>query len=410
MARSSTNDRSLRAGDLAYLDPLRAAQVVEDSRAATWAIYLMLLLLAAALAWAWVAQVDIIAKAEARVVADGKEQVIASLEGGILRELHVREGQQVAAGDALALLDPTRFEVQQAEGNTKRLALQGALARLAAESTGQPPRFPDEVKAARAVLDGETESYRARQTALHEAVALHRRSIELLRGELGVAESMASKGVMSEVEVMRLRRQLNELSLQVQERINRFRQEASAELIKVRTELSLLQEQMVVRDDQLRRTVLTSPVAGIVKSIKNHTLGGVVAPGAPLLEIVQVGPQVLIEARVRPADIGFVKVGQEVKIKLSAYEYTVYGGLTGKVLSISPDAIADVERSGDRDAGTSHYRALVRGTAGSLQSAGKPLQVLPGMTGSAEIRTGQRSVLAFLLRPMLKSQEAFRER
>lgn len=396
---------ALRQGDLAYLDPLRAAQVVEDARAATWAIYLMLLLVACAVGWAWVAQVDIIAKAEARVVPDGKEQVIASLEGGILRELHVREGQQVAAGDTLALLDPTRFEAQQAEGRTKAVALMGAAARLAAEATGQPLRFPDEVKSVRAVIDGETESYRARQTALNEAVAMQRRSIELLRGELNVAEGMALKGLMSEVEVMRVRRQLNELTLQVQERVNRYRQDASAELVKVRTELSMLQEQMVTRDDQLRRTVLKSPVVGIVKSIKNHTLGGIVPPGAPLLEILPVGPQVLVEARVRPSDIGFVKVGQDVKIKLSAYEYTVYGGLAGQVLSISPDAITDADRGGEG----SYYRALVRAGA-AMESGGKPLSVLPGMTGSAEIRTGQRSVLAFVLRPMLKSQEAFRER
>ncbi|MBL8360263.1 MAG: HlyD family type I secretion periplasmic adaptor subunit [Rubrivivax sp.] len=396
---------ALRQGDLAYLDPLRAAQVVEDARAATWAIYLLLAMVACAVGWAWVAQVDIIAKADARVVPDGKEQVIASLEGGILRELHVREGQRVNAGDTLALLDPTRFESQQAEGKTKAISLMGAVARLAAEATGQPPRFPDEVKAMRAVIDGETESYQARQTALREAVAMQRRSIDLLRGELNVAEGMALKGLMSEVEVMRLRRQLNELTLQVQERVNRFRQEASAELVKVRTELSMLQEQMVNRDDQLRRTVLKSPVVGVVKSIKNHTLGGVVSPGAPLMEILPIGSQVLVEARVRPSDIGFVKVGQDVKIKLSAYEYTVYGGLAGQVLSISPDAINDTDRSGDG----SYYRALVRAST-SLESAGKPLSVMPGMTGSAEIRTGQRSVLGFVLRPMLKSQEAFRER
>lgn len=404
MARPDS--RALRSGDLAYIDPLRAAQVVEDARAATWAIYLMLIMVACAIGWAWTAQVDIIAKADARIVPDGKEQVIASLEGGILRELHVREGQQVKAGDALAMLDPTRFEAQQAEGKTKRQALLGAMARLQAESNGQPLRFPDDVKASRAVVEGETESYQARQTALHEAVAINRRSIELLKQELAVAERMSGQGLMSEVEVMRVRRQVNELSLQVQERVNRFRQEASAELVRVRTELSMLQEQLVARDDVLRRTVLKSPVNGIVKSIKSNTLGGVVGPGASLMEIVPLGPQVLVEARVRPADIGFIRVGQDVKIKLSAYEYTVYGGLEGQVMSISPDAISETERGGEG----SYYRALVRSKVGSLQAGGKALQVLPGMTGSAEIRTGQRSVLGFVLRPMMKSQEAFRER
>ena len=397
---------ALRPGDVAYLDPLRAAQVSEAAPGATWAIYLMLLLVACAIAWASVAQVDIIAKADARIVPDGKEQVIASLEGGILRELLVREGQQVAKGAELASLDPTRVEAQQAEGQTKRLSLRGAVVRLQAEATGRALSFPAELKAARAVVEGETESYQARQTALNEAVAINRRSIDLLKRELGMAEAMSAKGLMSEVEVMRVRRQVNELSLQTQERINRFRQEASAELVRVRTELSMLEEQMVVRDDVLRRTVLKSPVDGIVKSIKNHTVGGVIAPGAPVMEIVPVGKQVRVEARVRPSDIGFVKVGQEVKIKLSAYEFTVYGGLTGAVQSIGPDAVVDLERGGEG----SHYRAMVTADLSSLQSAGKKLDVLPGMTGVAEIRTGQRSVLGFLLRPMMKTQEAFRER
>jgi adhesin transport system membrane fusion protein len=218
--------------------------------------------------------------------------------------------------------------------------------------------------------------------------------------------------LMSEVEVMRVRRQVNELHLQTQERINRFRQEASAEQVRVRTELSMLEEQMVVRDDALRRSTLVSPVRGVVKLIRMNTLGGVVPAGAPIMELVPLGDKVMVEARVRPADIGFVKVGQAVDIKLSAYEYTVYGSLKGVVQSISPDALGDPERAAALD-GT-WYRALVRAESGTLQGGprqpGKPLQVLPGMTGSVEIRTGQRSVLGFLLRPMLKTSEAFRER
>ena len=404
--RNQAANTALRAGDVAYLDPLRAAQVMQAAPGATWAIYLMLLMVGCAVVWASVAQVDIIAKAEARVVPDGKDQLIASLEGGILRELMVREGQQVAKGADLATLDPTRVEAQQAEGQTKRLSLRGAVVRLQAEATGKPLRFPTELAGARAVVEGETESYQARQTALNDAVVINRRSIGLLQSELAMAEGMSAKGLMSEVEVMRVRRQVNELSLQTQERINRFRQEASAELVRVRTELSMLEEQMVVRDDVLRRTVLKSPVDGIVKSIKNHTVGGVIAPGAPLMEIVPLGKQARVEARVRPSDIGFIKVGQEVKVKLSAYEFTVYGGLSGTVQAISPDAIVDVERGGEG----SHYRALVTADLSTLQAAGKKLDVLPGMTGVAEIRTGQRSVLGFLLRPMMKTQEAFRER
>lgn len=418
---ASRGSTGLRPSDLPFINPVHAAQVVEPAPAAMWGVYLLLAVLVVAVGWASLAQVDIVAKASGRVVPDGREQVIASLEGGILRELLVREGQQVTEGQALAMLDPTRVEAQQAEGQARRLALQATLARLTAEAGGKALKFPDAVPAS--VVQGETESWQARQRALNDAVETNRRSIALLGRELAMAEAMSAKGLMSEVEVMRVRRQVNDLSLQTQERINRFRQEASSELVRVRTELALLEEQMVVRDDALRRTTLVSPVNGLVKQIRMNTLGGVVAPGAPVMEIVPVGERVLVEARIRPADIGFVKVGQRVEVKLSAYEYTVYGGLKGVVQSISPDALGDPERAASPDA--TWYRALVRtdrpadgrrvqrakdGGSGAARDEDKPLTVLPGMTGTVEIRTGERSVLGFLLRPMLKSQEAFRER
>jgi len=399
-------DRALQPRDMPYVSAVAGAQVVEPAPAAMWAVYLLLAALVMAAVWASVARVDIVAKANGRVVPDGREQIIASLEGGILRELLVREGQQVAQGQALALLDPTRVEAQQAETQSKRQSLKGTLARLQAEAAARPLKFPDDLPDD--VVQGETESYDARHRAMSDAVDTNRRNIALLGKELGMAEAMSAKGLMSEVEVMRVRRQINELQLQVHERINRFRQDASSELVRVRTELSMLHEQMVVRDDAMRRSTLVSPVRGIVKQIRANTPGGVVAPGAPVMEIVPLGDKVLVEARVRPADIGFVRVGQPVEVKLSAYEYTVYGGLKGVVQTISPDALGDPDRASTPE-GT-WYRALVRADSGTLKLGDKELHVLPGMTGTVEIRTGQRSVLGFLLRPMLKTTEAFRER
>ena len=401
----------LKRGDSAYLSAVRGAHVVEAAPAAMYAVYLLLALLVVAVAWASLAQVDIVARAPARVVPDGREQIIASLEGGILRELYVKEGQQVREGQRLAQIDPTRFEAQQAEGQSRRLALRGAVARLEAEATGRPLTFTDEVSEADEVVEGETAAYRARQFALQEALQLTERNAALLQRELRVAESMSAKGLMSEVEVMRLRRQVNELQMATRERINRFRQDASTELVKVRNELTLLEQQRVVREDALRRTELVSPVRGVVRAIRANTVGGVIAPGAPVMEIMPVGSRVLVEARIHPRDIGFVKVGQDVVVKLSAYEYTVYGGLKGTVQSISPDALTD-ERGGLPGGEGTYYRALVRADRANLNPGPmtRRLDVLPGMTGMADIRTGERSVLSFVLRPMLKSQEAFRER
>jgi adhesin transport system membrane fusion protein len=408
--RRGAAQAALKPADIGFLTPVRGAQVVEPAPAAMWAVYLLLGALVAAIAWAAIAQVDIVVRANARVVPDGREQVIASLEGGILRELKVKEGQQVVEGEELALIDPTRFEAQQAEGQAKRLSLLGMVARLEAESVGRELRFPPDLVAhAPQVMQGETDSWRARQRALDEAVGITRRNAELLQRELAMAQTLSARGLMSEVEVMRLRRQVNDLQLQVQERVNRFRQDASAELVKARTELSQLEEQLVVRDDALRRTVLTSPVRGVVKQIRVSTIGGVIGPGAPVMEIVPIGSRVLVEARIRPADIGFVQVGQEVVVKLSAYEYGVYGGLKGQVQSISPDVLGDAEKAmPGTEAG--YFKAMIRADRSSLRAGDKPLQVLPGMSGTADVRTGERSVLSYLLRPLMKSQEAFRER
>lgn len=395
------------SGDMAYMADVRAAMVVDSMPGTTWTLYLIAVALIAAITWASFARVDEVTRADARVIPDGREQVIASLEGGILRELHVREGQTVLEGQELAQLDPTRFESQQNEGQAKRVALLAAISRLSAEATGKTPNFPKEVLEMPAVAESETDAFIARRRALDEALHTNARNVELLMKELGVSEAMSAKGLMSEVEVMRLRRQVNDLQLQSRERINKFRQDATTDLTRVQTELSLLEEQMAGRADVLRRTVLTSPVRGLVKNIRTNTIGGVVSPGAPVMEIVPIGSRVLVEARIKPRDIGFVRLGQRAEVKLAAYDYTTYGGLQGKIEYISPDALGDTEKTA---ADQTYYRVTLRTDRSTLKEKGKPLPILPGMTGQVEVRTGERSVLSFILRPMLKSKEAFRER
>ena len=176
----------LKSGDAKFLSEVRAAQVMDDMSRATWTLYLMAIAVIVAIAWASTARVDEITRADGRVVPDGKEQVIASLEGGILRELFVREGMQVQEGQELAQLDPTRFESQQNEGQVKRAALRGTVARLTAEANGRALQFPSDVSALSSVVESETDAYNARKRALDEAVRSNSRSIELVMKELGV--------------------------------------------------------------------------------------------------------------------------------------------------------------------------------------------------------------------------------
>jgi adhesin transport system membrane fusion protein len=390
-----------------FLSAIAAAQVDEKLPKSTWVLYLMLAFVACFVAWAAWAEVDEITRADGRIVPDGKEQLIASLEPGLLGELMVKEGQTVKQGQALLRLDPTRMAAAQNEGELKSASLSATAARLRAEANGMPLKFPDSIRQAKALMAAETEAFESRRRLLDESVAGINRSVALVQRELEMARRMAAQGLMSDVEVMRLTRQTSELAQQRAERINRFRQEAASELVKVQNDLALLQEQRVVRDDQMQRTVLTSPVDGVVKSIKINTVGGVVASGAAIMEIAPMGGRLLIEARVKPRDVGFVAVGQKAEVKLAGYDYNVFGGLHGRVEFISPDALGDA----DKGAEATYYRTLVVSEKSTLKPRlGQALPLIPGMAASVEIKTGQRSVLSYLLRPMLKSREALRER
>ena len=407
--REERNSGRYYRGDEDFLSGVKEAELAESTPGATWALYLMLVVVVGALVWAGFARVDEVTRADGRVVPDGRDQIIASLEGGILGKLMVREGALVEQGQPLLQLDPTRVEAAQNEGQAKRLALKATLTRLDAEASGRPLRFAAELQEHKDLVQAETEAYQARRLALDESVGVIQRSLGLIRRELGMSERMADKGLMSEVEVMRLRRQANELFLQIQERTNRFRQDASSELVRVRSELAQLDEQMVVKQDVMRRTTLYSPVRGLVKNIKLGTVGGVVPGGATIMEIVPIGPRVLVEARIRPKDVGFVRVGSPATVKLTAYDFYTYGGLSGTVEYLSPDALGeDPKNAANSD--TTYYRALIRSEVSTLKAKGKSLSVMPGMTATVEIRTGERSVLQFLLKPVLRSQEAFSER
>ncbi len=407
--RTRPGNVQVNAEDMAFVPEQKRADIVERTPQANWALLLMLAVVVTTLTWASLAQVDEITKAEGRVVADGKEQVVANLEGGLLSELLVKEGQVVVEGQALAQIDRTRFESQQNEGDAKLFAMRASIARLEAEAAGRAIGFGPLLKPApAAILAAERESFAARRRLLDDALAGTRRSLDLLRTELAMSERLSAQGLMSEVEVMRLKRQASDLDQQMTERVNRFRQEASAELAKARGELAQLEQQMVARKDVLQRTTLRAPVRGLIKSIKVGTVGGVIQPGAPVLEILPLGPRVLIEARIKASQIGFVRVGQSALVKLATYDYNSYGGMAGTITYLSPDA--GPEEGKPQDVDSYSYRITVSTEGSSLMAGGKSLPVLPGMTATVEIQTGKRAVIDYLLRPVLKSRDAFRER
>jgi adhesin transport system membrane fusion protein len=395
--------------DTPFLSSLALAQIDEPLPRAMWALYLLLAAVATAITWAAIAKVDQVSRMQGRVVPEAREQVIASLESGLLAELFVSEGEEVEVGQELMRLDPTRVEAQQNEGMLRRMALKAAVARLKAEAYGGRLEWPAELKSAPNVVEAEQQAYDSRARLQEEAVSALDRSMGLLGRELKVAQDLSARGLMSEVEVMRLSRQVNDLRQQRQERISRFRQEASQELARQQSELAALDEQQVVRKDAMARTVLRSPVHGLVKNIRTTTIGGVVAGGSPVMEIVPIGPDVLIEAKLPPSEVGFVSVGQRAVVKLAGYDFNIHGGLFGHVDLISADTLGEGEKANAAGDGR-YYRVLVRTEKSTLRRGGEPLPVLPGMAANVEVKTGERTVLSFLLRPLLKSNEALKER
>lgn len=393
--------------DREFMDSVKAAAIVDSLPLVNWALYLVALFLLTTLTWAAFARVDIVSKAPGRVVPDGREQVIASLEGGILKTLDVREGMSVASGQVLAQLDPTRVAAMQDEGQSRHLALLATEARLEAEVNNTEPVFPDAIRHVPGLIQNETRQFKARKRLLTDATVGLEKKLESLRGELGIARTMVDDGLLSRVEMLRVEREVADLQNHKQERLNQFQEQALEQLGQVRRELARLNGQLVMRNDALERTQLRAPVRGFVKKIHVGTIGGIVAPGTPIMEIVPVSDAIVIEARIKPGDIGFVREGQPATVKLTAYEFPIYGGLTGRVDYISPDALG--QANGQSGATDTYYLARVHVAHNTLRGPDGPLPVRPGMTGTVEIETGDRTVLSFLLRPVLKSREAFRE-
>lgn len=388
----------------------------ERPRVAFLSILLMFLVLGGFGLWASQAELEEVTRGQGRVVPSSKEQVIQSLDPGILTELLVREGDTVQKGQVLLKIDDTRASALYRELESKTITLSASAARLRAEAYGGKLVFPPEVKKLADVARRETEAYRARRTALDESVSGLKRGMQLLDREIRITEPLVGRGLVSEVELLRLRRQRNELSLQMVDRRNKFHADAAADLIKVESELAQARESLTAREDTYRRTEIRSPMKGTVKSIRVSTIGGVVQPGQDIMLIVPTEDTLVVEAYVRPADVAFLHPGQAAVVKVSAYDYAIYGGLDGVVENISPDTVRDERRSGTpvadvTDESNTFYRVLVRTKSNSLTTPdGRQLPIIPGMTASVEMLTGRKTVLQYLLKPVNRAAEALRER
>jgi multidrug efflux pump subunit AcrA (membrane-fusion protein) len=392
--------------DTEFMSDARAAIVQEAHPYASAVLYLTALFFVGLLVWAALARLEEVAVGTGRVIPSSQVQVIQNLEGGILAELSVAEGQVVSKDQVLLRIDDTRFTSSFREAQVKRLALLAAIARLTAEAQGTRLSFPAEVvRGAPNSVRGETATYASRRRALEETIAGLKRSLDLANKELAISEPLVAKGAISEVEILRLRRQVNELQTNIDDRRNRFRADAHEELTRNKNEFATLDEAAVAMEDRVKRTLVRSPVRGVVKTIHVTTIGAVIQPGASMLEIVPLEDTLLIEAQVRPDDIAFIHPGQPATVKISAYDYSIYGGLPAKVERVSADSLVDEKK------GYPYYKVLVRTDRASLRHLDQDLPIIPGMTATVDVLTGHKTVLDYLLKPVLKARErALRER
>jgi adhesin transport system membrane fusion protein len=359
------------------------------------------------IAWAAFAELDEVAIGEGKVTPASKGQIIQSLEGGILSELAVREGDIVEEGQELATLDPVQARAYMEETVARIAALQARAARLQAEmAEAQEVVFPPELANETDVVERERQLFAANRRAFTENIANLREQLRLAEDELKIATPLLETGATNEVEVLGLRQEVAEFSTKLAATQSEYYVALKADFAETMADLEPLLKVREGRADQMRRTVMTSPARGIVKDIRVSTIGGVIEPGGVLMEIVPLGDQLLIEARLSPRDIAFIHPGQEATVKITAYESSIYGTLPARVERVSPDTIED-----QVDRRIYYYRVYVLTEHAYLETSdGKRHPIMPGMVATTEIRTGRRTVLEYLLKPLDRVGEALRER
>ncbi len=434
--------------NLKFLNHADGAHDLDISRASWLLVVIIGALLFFGLVWAALAHVEEVTRGDGRVIPSQQVQVVQVLEAGLVERIMAREGDIVADGQVLMRIDDTGFSSQLGEIRQRRFSLILRIARLEAEANGRTriEASPDIAGRAQAVLDAEQNLFKARlekqaqdlaildqqlvqrKQELQELLANERKlqqTVTFSEREFEINKNLRRQGVVSEIDMVRIERQLattkGELDVvqrqiprsqsaivEVEERLKNaesaFRSQAREELTKAQADLSVLDETIKAASDRVTRTTLKSPVRGIINKLNVTTIGAVVQPGQNIVEIVPLEDTLLIETRVRPQDVAFLHPNQRANVKITAYDYSIYGTLPGVVERISADAITN-------DKGEAFYRVIVRTDKNFLGSANKPLPIIPGMVASVDILTGEKTVLAYLMKPLTKARsEALRER
>lgn len=417
----------------------------ENATGSKLLVFFLAALIAAALVWAYFTEIDEIAQGEGRVIPATRTQSIQATEPGVVKEIAVKIGQLVKAGDLIVRLDDTATMSDLGEVQAKTRALLAKIARLEVEETGDPEADficpPEVIEAAPAVCENETRLLNARRAAFvntrgvleqrllqrskerDEAAANIERlegSLAIARRELDLLTPMAKRKLVAETELIRAQRDVNdtegqlkalrealprldgaigEAELQLKELELQFRQEALAEKTTTLAELSVLREAARGETSRVERTDIRTPVDGVINTMEINTIGSFVQPGTVVAEVVPTSEELLVEARISPRDVAFVVAGQPALVKITAFDFSIYGGLDGTVVNVSPDSIVD------QKTGEPYFEVRVRTSKAYLEKDGKTFNITPGMICSVSIMTGRKTILQYLLKPVNKARE-----
>jgi membrane fusion protein, adhesin transport system len=430
-----------------FVTDIRNAILAQSPRGGRLILYASLLLFFIFLIWAGFSEVEETTRGEGKVIPSGHIQVVQNLEGGIISEILVNVGDVVKKDQLLLRIDDTRFSSSFQENRAKYLADKAKAARLQAEATGTPFRVPEDVlKEKPEIAALEQQLYQSRMSELQSSAGIKRqqanqRSIELqelkskleeltrtyalLQQELKMTKPLVAKGAVSDVEVLRLERDASqkegeiasirheipraqskyqEAMMAIQEMNLNYSNKSKTEFNEVLAQVDESSSTSLALKDRLDRTSVRSPVNGTVNRLLVNTVGGVVQPGMDMIEIVPQEGSLLIEAKIKPSDIAFLRPGLKANIKFSAYDYTIYGSLKAILEHISADSITD-------DKGNSFYIVRLRTNKSFLGTPKHPLPIMPGMITTVDILTGKKTILSYILKPVLKAKySALRER
>lgn len=371
-------------------------------------LWLILLTLGAFIGWAAVAEIDQITRAPAQVIPTSRVQIIQAADGGIVEELRVREGDEVERGQLLVRIDRTKAYAAYLEARARAAGFSAVVSRLRAEVFNTSPVFDAIVADYPQFRANQLSLLDKRRASIREEIAALESQRALVDRELNMTQPLLKTGDVSMAEVLRLQRQIADIDGQITNRRNRYFQDAQAEMSKAEEELATLMQALAQRKDQLERTELHAPANGIVKNVRVTTLGAVLRPGEEVLQIVPGDDALIFEARVKPADIGFLKPGLPATIKVDAYDFSIYGSLDGEVTYISADTLNEDLKQGE----TPYYRVQLKASGRRFSKRSDDrIVVQAGMTATVEIKTGSNTVLRYLVKPLIKTlQESLTER